>query len=277
VRASTRERNLPLAIVSGLVVGGAALACWIAGPLPTAVFVSVLVVVGVGEVYTALRQAGYRPAGFVGLAGAIGLMVAVYARGIEAIGPLVALVVVASLLWGLLGPVRGSPVADVSSTLFGFAWVAVLGSFGVLIVRPATFGGRHGVAYVAGAIIAAVIYDVAALAVGRMLGHRRLAPTVSPGKTWEGLLGATILTVGLSAGIVSQIHPWTVPRAVLLGVVVALAMPLGDLCESAIKRDLGLKDMSSLVPGHGGIVDRVDGLLFVLPVIYAVLELLHVR
>jgi phosphatidate cytidylyltransferase len=116
---------------------------------------------------------------------------------------------------------------------------------------------------------------VGALAIGSWLGRRPLAPQVSPNKTWEGLIGGAVVAVALSAAVTGQVHPWTVPKAALLGLVVAVVAPVGDLCESLVKRDLGLKDMGSILPGHGGVLDRVDGLLFVLPTTFYLVRVLN--
>jgi len=131
------------------------------------------------------------------------------------------------------------------------------------------------VAFFAGAIVAGVLNDVGALIAGRWFGRHLLAPEVSPKKTWEGLVGGTILTIAGSVLIVGHIHPWTLPKAALLGVVVSVVAPVGDLCESLVKRDLSLKDMGSLLPGHGGMLDRFDALLFVLPATYYLVRLVH--
>jgi phosphatidate cytidylyltransferase len=98
---------------------------------------------------------------------------------------------------------------------------------------------------------------------------------VSPNKTWEGLIGGAVFSVVLSAVIVGEIHPWTPGKAALLGLVVAVVAPIGDLCESMLKRDLRLKDMGTLLPGHGGVLDRVDALLFVLPATYYLVRAVH--
>ncbi len=95
-----------------------------------------------------------------------------------------------------------------------------------------------------------------------------MAPTISPHKTFEGLVGGTFVTLAVCLLLIRSIAPWNAGRAFWLAVVVSIAAPLGDLCESMIKRDLNVKDMGNTLPGHGGILDRVDALLFVLPATY---------
>jgi phosphatidate cytidylyltransferase len=180
-----------------------------------------------------------------------------------------------SMLWYLLRVESGSAVDGTASTVFVFVWVGVLGAFGALLLAPGQFPERHGVAFFAGAVIAAVLDDVGALVVGRWLGRHPLAPEVSPNKTWEGLLGGSVLAIVGSVFITGHIHPWTTPKAALLGVVIAVVAPVGDLCESLIKRDLSLKDMGSVLPGHGGMLDRFDALLFALPATYFLVRLVH--
>jgi phosphatidate cytidylyltransferase len=107
------------------------------------------------------------------------------------------------------------------------------------------------------------------------MGRHQLAPSISPNKSWEGLIGGAIAAILVAVVVVHFIHPWTVGKAALYGVVVAIVAPLGDLSQSMIKRHLGLKDMGRLLPGHGGVLDRVDGLLFVMPATYFVVKALH--
>ena len=179
------------------------------------------------------------------------------------------------MVWYLVGAERGSPVAGISATVLGFAWVGLLGSFAGLLLAPSQYPNRHGVAFMLGAAVATVAADVGALVIGGWRGRHPLAPHVSPHKTWEGLVGGTVFAIVASAAITGSVHPWTPAKAAVLGLVVAVLAPVGDLCESLIKRDLGLKDMGSLLPGHGGILDRVDGLLFVLPATYYLVRVLH--
>src|SRR6185437_4385019 len=96
-----------------------------------------------------------------------------------------------------------------------------------------------------------------------------------PNKTWEGLFGGAVAAVLAAVVIVHFIHPWTVGKAAVLGLVVAVVMPIGDLSESMIKRHLGVKDMGRILPGHGGLLDRIDGLLFVLPTTYYLVRAFH--
>ncbi|HLN05706.1 MAG TPA: phosphatidate cytidylyltransferase, partial [Acidimicrobiales bacterium] len=184
--------------------------------------------------------------------------------------------IVVAMIWYLVGITRRSPVLNLSVTVFGFAWTGVLGAFAGLLVDPRIFPNRHGIAFMLGAIIAAVGYDIGGYAVGSRFGRHNLVPVVSPNKTWEGLIGGCVVAVAASAGITSQIHPWHLRTALALGLIVAVVAPFGDLVESMIKRDLGVKDMGSLLPGHGGMLDRIDALLFVLPAAYYFVRLAHV-
>jgi phosphatidate cytidylyltransferase len=118
-----------------------------------------------------------------------------------------------------------------------------------------------------------VLYDVCAYAIGSLWGNRPLAPTISPKKSWEGAVGATFVLLLVALAIVPSVEPFTAARAVGLALVIAVTATLGDLVESALKRDLGLKDMGSLLPGHGGVLDRVDSILFAAPAAWYFLRL----
>jgi phosphatidate cytidylyltransferase len=268
-------RNLPVAIATGLGFALLAVVCFEIGTVATLVLVTVVVALAAAECYAALRHSGRRPATFPGLVATVMVMIAVYTKGIAAVPLVVVLMLVTSMIWYLVGAERGSAVEGVASTVFAFVWIGILGSFAALMLSPSQYPQRHGIAFLLGAIVAAIGADVGALAVGSWLGRHQLAPRVSPGKTWEGLIGGAALAIALSAAVTGQVHPWTVPKAALLGVVAAVVAPLGDLCESLIKRDLGLKDMGSILPGHGGVLDRVDAILFVLPATYYLVRVLN--
>ncbi len=269
-------RNLPVAVATGVGFVAVTLICFAISSLAALALAAVVVGVAGAEAYGALRQAGHRPATLLGLVAVVGLMLAAYAKGFEA-EPLVATLLVGFLfLWYLAKVERTDPLAGASSTLFVFAWVGILGSYGGLLLAPGYFPDRHGIAFLLGAVIAAVAYDVGALAFGAWLGRRPLLPEVSPNKTWEGFLGGAGTTIVMSVIFVRAINPWDFGTALALGIVVAVVAPLGDLAESLVKRHLGLKDMGHFLPGHGGVLDRIDGLLFVLPATYYLVRALNI-
>ncbi len=268
-------RNLPIAIATGVVIGIIALVFFDLGTVTAAIISTVVVTLAAVEAYAAFRKAGQQPATLLGLVATISLMVATYNKGEAALPLVLVLLVVFVMLWHLAGVERGvEPVRSIASTLLVFCWVGVFGSFATLLLNPNLFPDRHGIAFLLGAVITAVAYDVAALAVGAWIGSHPLS-SVSPNKTWEGFFGGAVAAVLVAVVIVHFIHPWTVGKAACLGLVVAVVCPIGDLSESLIKRHLGLKDMGRILPGHGGILDRIDGLLFVLPATYFLVRAFH--
>jgi len=246
------------------------------GPAPLLALSALAVLLAAIEGYSALRRAGYKPATLLGLTGTVSLMVGAYLKGETALPLVAVLTVVFALIWYLAGVVRARPVMNIGATLVMFMWVGFLASFAGLLLDPTQFPHRHGVAFMMAAVIAAVGYDVGGFAFGRRLGRRPLAPTISPNKTWEGLVGGMVTSLVVTSVVVSQISPWSLKDAVALGVVGAVVAPVGDLCQSMIKRDLEVKDMGAVLPGHGGMLDRIDAILFVLPATYYLVRMLGI-
>lgn len=275
-RATEPVGSTGLRIGTGVAVAVIALVAFKLGTVPSLILCLIVVTCAAGEGFAVLRKAGYHPATLLGLVGTISLMVGAYAKGVEALPLILVLIASFTLLWYLFGVERGSPVAGTAATLFIIGWVATFGSYAGLLLSPSTFPDRHGIAFLLGAIVATVANDVGALVVGRWIGTHPLYPSVSPNKTWEGLAGGALTTILVSTVVVGAIHPWSPSNAALLGVVVAVVAPLGDLCESMLKRDLRMKDMGTLLPGHGGVLDRVDALLFVLPATYYLVRALNI-
>jgi phosphatidate cytidylyltransferase len=233
-------------------------------------------VLAAAEAFAAFRRAQYHPATLLGLVAVMSLMVETYNKGVAALPLVLVIVVAASFVWFLADVEPGAdPVVGVTSTVFVFVWVGGFGSFAALLVSPSLFPDRHGIAFLLAAVLTTVAGDVASLLVGSAMGRHPMAPSVSPNKTWEGFIGGAVASILVAVVVVHFIHPWTIGKALVLGVVVAVVSPLGDLSQSMIKRQLGLKDMGRLMPGHGGLLDRVDGLLFVLPATYFVVKALH--
>jgi CDP-diglyceride synthetase len=274
--ARGRDSSIGLRVGTGIAVAVVALLAFKLGTVPSLVLSLIVVTFAAGECFGVLRRAGYHPATLLGLAGTVSLMVGAYAKGVAALPLVLVLITVFTLVWYLFGIERGSPVAGTAATLLTVGWVSLLGAYAGLLLSPSAFPDRHGIAFLLGAIIATVANDIGALVIGGWLGSRPLAPKISPNKTWEGLFGGAVFSILFSTVVVGSIHPWSASNAALLGVVVAVVAPLGDLCESLLKRDLRLKDMGTLLPGHGGVLDRVDALLFVLPATYYLVRALNI-
>lgn len=266
-RPGRAGRNLPLAVGSAVVFAVLFLAVAFISDWLLLGFVVVIMGIAVLEVDAALRGAGLRPPSAVVLAGGVAMLVAAYIWG--AAGQLAALTatVLTVLLWSLADTDDRRPLRNAGGGLLMALWVPFLGSFLLLLLRR-----DAGVWYIIVTVALTATADIAAYAVGSQLGRHKLAPAVSPGKTWEGFAGgvlATIVVAGALAPLV--IAELSVARAVVLGAVVALVAIAGDLSESAVKRSLGIKDLGTLLPGHGGIMDRIDAMLFTLPVAHLVL------
>jgi phosphatidate cytidylyltransferase len=253
-------------VVTGVGLAAVGLAAFAIGRAATAVLVTVIVLVAALELFEGVRRAGFQPATVIGVLGSASLVGIAYNYGERAF-PLVSAVVLAfTLFWYLAKVVNARPMVNAAVTMLGYSYVGVLGGFaGLLLVYP------DGVGMIIGLVICAVGYDVVGYVVGSRLGRRALAPDVSPNKTVEGLVAGMVASVILGAVVaeVMGLHPWnSLGDGVLLGLVVAIFAPLGDLCESMLKRDLGLKDLGTLLPGHGGVLDRFDAMLFCLPAVY---------
>ncbi len=274
--SGTGGRDMRVAIGSGVVLGIVALACFAAGTVATMVIASAVVLLATAEAYAAFRRAHYHPATLLGLVAVLSLMIEAYNKGVAAM-PLVTVLLVAGAFVWYLARVEpaAEPVTGITSTVFVFVWVGVFGSFAALLLDPTVFPDRHGIAFILAAVIVTVADDIASLLVGSAMGRHPLAPSVSPNKSWEGLIGGALAAILVSVVVVHFIHPWTVGKALIYGIVVAVVAPLGDLSQSMIKRNLGIKDMGRLLPGHGGVLDRVDSLLFVVPATYFVVKALN--
>ena len=258
-------RDLPTAIGVGVGLAVLALVLFNIGPAAAMALVVVVLVLAVAEWFAALRSIHHHPATLVGVVATAALPLAAYWRGEGALPVVLVLTVVVSMLWWLTGSGAGSAVIGSGLTLLGVLWVGLLGSFAALLLRS-----PDGIGMLLAAIIGTVAYDIGGFAVGRAVGRAPLS-AASPSKTREGTLGGAVLAILATVIVTGQIAPFTdLADALVLGVAIALVAPIGDLCESLLKRDLGIKDMGSILPGHGGVLDRFDALLFVLPTTYYV-------
>lgn len=268
--ASRSGRDLPMAIAIGLVLAGSFLAATFWSPLAASLFIMVFMVLGSIEAAAELRRVGRTSVVPVLVATSIVITLSTYRSG--PLGQVVGVLVLflGSAVWMLLEPdVEGALARTANTVLLGL-WMPVMGSFAVLLVT-----GEDGAVALVLTIAAAAVADVGAYAVGSLLGRHKIAPRLSPNKTWEGLLGGLVLA-GAAAWLVVPLmsDDFGAVNAVVVAVVVSLAGFVGDLFESMVKRDLGIKDFGSFLPGHGGILDRVDGILLALPVGWVMVVLL---
>jgi phosphatidate cytidylyltransferase len=223
-----------------------------------------IVVAAAAEAYGMLQRSGFRPATLLGLVATVGLVFGAYWKGIEALPLAVVLVFAGSMMWYLLRIVEARPLANVAVTTMAFVWVAVLGSYSGVMLRA-----HHGKGLLLGAVVVAIAADVGAFVVGRAIGSRPIAASISPSKTIEGFIGGLIAALIAGAIIGKELTPWGGMRhGLVLGLIIGLVAPAGDLFESMIKRDLGVKDSGSALLGHGGLLDRFDSILLALPAAY---------
>ena len=255
--------DLAMRVASAVVIFGLFLGSLLLGGWWFAAFVILVMIVSTGEFYATVRSEETRPLALFGLLGVVFMGVGAQLTGAAAIAGWAAAFSVVTLLFLTLSP-RRQPLEDASVTIGGMAWVALL-SFAILIAQ-----GPHPVAYILFVVLLVVANDTGAYFVGRTLGRRKLSPVISPKKTVEGLIGGLIAGL-VVASILATFPAWEsigIAKALVAGAVVGLIAPLGDAAESMVKRSLGVKDMGSVLPGHGGMLDRIDGFLFAVPAIY---------
>lgn len=255
--------DLAMRVGSGLAIFGMFLGSLLLGGWWFAGFVILAMVVAAGEFYANVRTVGIKPLALTGLLGVVAMGVAGRTAGAPAMAAWAAVFAVVTILFFSLSS-RRSPLEDAAVTVVGMAWVGML-SFAAIIAT-----GPHPVAHILFIVFLVAANDIGAYFVGRSMGRRPLAPVISPHKTVEGLIGGVILALVVSS-ILATFPAWEaigIARAMVGAVVIALVAVAGDAAESMVKRALGVKDMGSVLPGHGGMLDRVDGFLFVLPVVY---------
>lgn len=249
-------------VIFGLFLGSLLLgAWWFAG------FVILVMVVAVGELYATLRTLGYRPLALFGLLGVLLMGLGAVQVGPLAIGGWAAAMAVLTVLFFSLAT-RRQPLENSTVTVLGMVWVGLL-SFAILIEK-----GPQPVAYILFLVLLVACNDMGAYFVGRSFGKRPLAPEVSPNKTIEGFFGGLIASL-VVASILTTFPAWEpigIARGLALAGVVGVFSPLGDLIESMMKRSIGVKDMGSVLPGHGGMLDRIDSFLLAIPAAYLLMR-----
>lgn len=262
-----RSSDLAMRVGSAIVLVGMFLGSLLLGGPWFAAFVAIVMIVGLGEFFATVRSRGYVPVALFGFIGLIGAVVGAYVSGPVAVAGFVA-VTVALTGFFFSVVVRRNPLENATITVFGTAWVSLL-AFAVIIGRS-----EQAVALVLLVVAVSAFFDTGSYFVGRTFGRRPIAPVVSPKKTIEGLIGGVVFAFGVSALLSTIIEPLDLRASLVFAAIVCILAPLGDAAESVVKRALDTKDMGSILPGHGGILDRVDSLLFVVPAAYYLFDYL---
>jgi phosphatidate cytidylyltransferase len=276
-------RNLPAAVVVGLAMLFAVLGGLLFLPLGFVAVTTTFAVFGVWEIYRALEANGTRMPIVPVMTGTVAMPFCAYLGGIESLLFAMLLSSVAVLLWRSVESAAGS-ANSIFAGVFALGWVPFFISFAALPLHAA--GGAtplglwpggtipDGAWQVAVMLLLVVSNDTFGYLVGASLGKHPMAPKISPKKSWEGFAGsvAGAMLIGVLASLFVLDKPWWV--GIILAVGTVTAATAGDLAESMVKRELGVKDMSSILPGHGGVMDRLDSIVFASPVVFILYGLL---
>ena len=271
-------RHLPAAIGVGVGFGAVAVVCLLFFHLGLVLLIAAATAAAARELQRELGRQGMRAAPVPIMAGCVLIALVPYVFGemfpvalpmIGLVLSCVGITVIAAMIWRMPQGSAGY-VRDVAASLSIIAYVPLLASFAVLMIAAAEQGAARIVAFV----LVVTMSDTGGLIAGVLFGKHPMAPQISPKKSWEGLAGSLIF--GVAAGVGTAIFGLNVAFwvGILLGVALVAIGTCGDLIESMIKRDLGIKDMSSFLPGHGGVMDRLDSLLFAAPVAWLIMYLL---
>jgi phosphatidate cytidylyltransferase len=262
---SRAGRNLPAAIGVGVSLGAVVIASLVFRKELMLVVIAAAVAVGVWELRRALTRVAIHVPLVPSLVGAVSMVLSAYVGGGQALVVTLGLTCVGILLWRVADGVQGA-VRDIAGGFLVAVYPGFLAGFASLLLA-ADRGAQRVVVF----ILVTVLSDVGGYAFGVLFGRHPMAPSVSPKKSWEGFAGSvlTCLVGGAAAVVLLLDGPWWAGAA--LGASAAVAATVGDLTESTLKRDLGIKDMSNILPGHGGIMDRLDSLLLVAPLAWALL------
>lgn len=265
-----RTSDLALRVATGLVLLTLFMGSLVLGGIWFTGFIGLVMVLAVGEFYATIRTRRYSPLALFGLLGVIGAAVAANVSGPGAIGGALVFASLAICVFFALAN-RRRPLENAAFSVLGMLWVGVL-SFAILIADSS-----RAVQLVMGLVVMTAMFDTGSYFVGRSMGRRKLAPVLSPQKTREGLIGGivTVFVVGVLLAGIPLFDPLDLNGVLYIAAMICLLAPLGDLAESMVKRSLGVKDMGSILPGHGGMLDRIDSFILVVPAAYFLFDALN--
>ncbi len=259
-------RDLRAAVGVGLLLVGLIIGTLVIGAPAFLVVIVVAVSYGAWELRRAIATRGMVVPLVPLLLGAVGMLVSAYLRGAEALVVTFGLTIVGLLVWRVADGLAGA-ARDLSASALVAFYPIFLGGFASMMLAAPDDGRQRIVVF----ILVTVFSDIGGYAVGVVFGRHPMAPSLSPKKSWEGFAGSVASCAAVGAISMPLVLGGLWWQGALLGVAAASGATLGDLIESSIKRDLGIKDMGALLPGHGGLMDRLDSLVIVAPVAWALL------
>ena len=260
-------RNLPAAVGVGVVLGGLVVLTLLTVKATFLLYVGAALGVALAELTSALAKRDVNIPVIPVAVGGVALLTCTYWLGPKYALAALGLTVVAILAWRLPGGTSGY-VKDATAGVFAAAYLPLMAAFVAAMLVPAD-GPRRVLTF----IIVTICSDIGGYFAGITVGRHPMAPVISPKKTWEGFAGSAVACLAGGALCVTYLlhgHPW---QGLLLGAAVVVAATIGDLVESMIKRDLDIKDMGTVLPGHGGVLERLDSLLVAAPVVWLLLYL----
>jgi phosphatidate cytidylyltransferase len=270
-------RNLPAAITSAVVLVALVIVTLVVWKTLFMVVVAAAVLVAMWELHRGFAAKDIDLPEQPLMAGGVIMVVVAYFYGAPALVTATAVTALVTMLWLLHRGVSGY-VQNASASVFALIYVPFLGSFVALLLREGgaiNFDGIDaGVKGIFTFIAVTAASDIGGYIAGVLFGRHQMAPVISPKKSWEGFAGSVVFCVAVGVAMIVWVldADWWV--GVLLGLIAVVMATLGDLCESVIKRDLGLKDMSHVIPGHGGLMDRLDSLLATIAPVWLLLHYL---
>jgi phosphatidate cytidylyltransferase len=270
-------RNLPAAIASAVVLVALIIVTLVVWKTLFMVVVAAAVLVAVWELHRGFAAKGIDLPEQPLMAGGVIMVVVAYFYGAPALVTATAVTALVTMLW-LLHRGVNDYVQNASASVFALVYVPFLGSFVALLLREG--GAVHvdgidaGVKGIFTFIAVTAASDIGGYIAGVLFGRHQMAPVISPKKSWEGFAGSVVFCVAVGVAMIVWVldADWWI--GVFLGLIAVVMATLGDLCESVIKRDLGIKDMSQVIPGHGGLMDRLDSLLATIAPIWLLLHYL---
>jgi phosphatidate cytidylyltransferase len=265
-KPSRTGRNLPVAIAIGLGLGGLVLLTLFTVKATFLLYVGAVVGMALWELRQALLERGISLPLIPLVAGGAAMFTLAYWYGAQAALASLAITLVVLLAWRLPGGATGY-LRDVTASVFTLAYLPLLGVF-VPLMLSAPDGARRALLFV----IVTISSDIGGYFAGILIGRHPMAPAISPKKTWEGFGGSIVACLAAGAIALPLLLHGHVWQGLILGAAAVVAATLGDLIESMIKRDLEIKDMGTVFPGHGGAMDRLDSLLVVAPVAWLLLR-----